>query len=313
MVEDCGLSCGLDDYYTEDEIIEGFSGVCEKWKDYIPKDKLILGLDISKNSSGVTIFDSGERFTYNISLDPDISSKRFSEVLYRRDLSKKLEFIIGGKDFDLILIEDAFVGENASTARLLFALNTAIDELILDNRCSTVDFVRVPNTVWKSWLNGINCGMDDKGLNDKEKIRIRLESIGIFESGEGYQDRLDSTGLCIGYYLGGKEDLENRLKIKDSVKFSDMEFDYASDSSFLFYGSPWVGDPENVIVFDTGKSLTKDTVIGLLSESPGSLFVSRDPVQLGYLSRVLGVESIPDGGYLGFRVKKSKYKKYVGV
>lgn len=274
----------------------------------IPKKGLFLGLDISKDSSGITYVENGERITGNIVLEDTKGVHK--EVLLRRALKEDLRELVKGKDFDVIIIEDAFVGENAETVRMLFALNTAIDEMLLDGECSTKVFVRVPNKLWKSWLcKSIDTKGVTTGLNDKEKIRICLGMIGVVEEGKGYQDRLDSTGLLVSYFLKGNEEVkEGKLEKKRKVRLCDIDASYDVDSSYLFYGRDDV-DTDKIVFLDY-KKIGKARVIELLTESPDSVFVSSEPILLGNLGIELGLDILDGGGYFAFWVKPNKLKKY---
>lgn len=275
----------------------------------IPKKGLFLGLDISKDSSGITYVENGERITGNIVLEDTKGVHK--EVLLRRALKEDLRELVKGKDFDVIIIEDAFVGENAETVRMLFALNTAIDEMLLDGECSTKVFVRVPNKLWKSWLcKSIDTEGVTTGLNDKEKIRICLEMIGVVEVGKGYQDRLDSTGLLVSYFLKGNEEVkEGKLEKKRKVRLCDIDASYDVDSSYLFYGRDEV-DTDKIVFLDY-KKIGKARVIELLTESPDSVFVSSKPILLGNLGIELGLDILDGGGYFAFWIKPNKLKKYL--
>lgn len=275
----------------------------------IPKKGLFLGLDISKDSSGITYVENGERITGNIVLEDTKGVHK--EVLLRRALKEDLRELVKGKDFDVIIIEDAFVGENAETVRMLFALNTAIDEMLLDGECSTKVFVRVPNKLWKSWLcKSIDTEGVTTGLNDKEKIRICLEMIGVVEEGKGYQDRLDSIGLLVSYFLKGNEEVkEGKLEKKRKVRLCDIDASYDVDSSYLFYGRDDV-DTDKIVFLDY-KKIGKARVIELLTESPDSVFVSSEPILLGNLGIELGLDILDGGGYFAFWIKPNKLKKYL--
>lgn len=275
----------------------------------VPSKGLYLGLDISKNSSGITLIENGERVTANSKLE-DIKGVH-KETLLRRALKEDLKQLVEGKVFDAIVIEDVFVGENAETVRLLFALNTAIDELILDGVCGCREFIRVSNQMWKSWL----CKVLDtqgvtKGLNDKEKIRICLEMIGVVETGEGYQDRLDSTGLLVSYFLKGSEEIKNgKLDKKRKVRLSDINCSYDIDSGYLFYGIDDV-DRDKIVFLDY-KKIGKTRVLELLTDNPESVFVTSEPVLLGNLGVELGLDIIEGGGYFAFWIKPNRLKKFL--
>ncbi|MGV3076355.1 hypothetical protein ACEE21_14825 [Clostridium baratii] len=274
----------------------------------IPSKGLFLGLDISKNSTGITYIENGERITGNIRLEDQEGVHK--EVLLRRALKNDLRELVEGKEFDLIVIEDAFVGENAETVRLLFALNTAIDEMILDGICSVKEFLRVSNQTWKSWLSVLDTEGVTKGFNDKEKIRMCLEMIGVTDEGEGYQDRLDSTGLIVSYFLKGKELADKgKLVKKRKVRLSDIDSSYDVDSSYLLFGRDEV-NRDNIVFLDY-KKISKSRVIELLTDSPESVFVTSQPVLLGNLGIDLGLDIIDGGGYFAFWVKPNKLKKYL--
>ena len=275
----------------------------------VPKKGLYLGLDISKNSSGITLIENGDMVTGNIVLEDKEGVHK--EVLLRRALKNDLRQLVEGREFDLIVIEDAFVGENAETVRLLFALNTAIDELILDGVCSTKKFIRVPNQMWKSWLyRSIDTLGVTKGLNDKVKIEECLRLIGVSEEGEGYQDRLDSTGLLVSYFLKGKEEVDKgKLSKKKKVRLSDIDYSYDIESGYLFYGKDDV-DTDNIVFIDYSR-LGKNRVIELLTDNPKGVFVTSKPILLGNLGTELGADIIEEGGYFAFWVKPERVSKYL--
>ena len=302
-----GLECDDIEVFSEER--GGISLEVPHISNIIPKEGLFLGLDISKNSSGITLIDNGDRITGNARLEDTEGVHK--EVLLRRALKEDLRELVEGREFDLIIIEDAFVGENAETVRLLFALNTAIDEMILDGICTCKEFVRVPNQTWKSWLcRTLDTEGVTKGLNDKEKIRICLEMIGVQETGEGYQDRLDSTGLLVSYFLKGREEVKKgKLEKKHRVRLNDINASYDIDSGYLFYGRDDV-DTDNIEFLDY-KKITKSRVIELLTDNPDRVFVTSEPVLLGNLGIDLGLDILEGGGYFAFWIKPNKLKRYL--
>lgn len=274
----------------------------------VPSKGLYLGLDVSKNSTGLTLIENGERLTGNISLEEVDSVHR--EVLLRRALKEDLRILIKNKVFDLIIIEDAFEGIDPETTRLLYALNTAIDEMILDNECGCKNFIRVSNKAWKSWLSMVDSDGVAVGLNDKEKIKIYLKMIGVEEEGEGAQDRLDSTGLIVSYFLKGKElNDKGKLKKKPKIHFSDINASYDIDTSYLFYGRDDV-NTDNIEFLDYRK-IGKKRVLELLGDNPDKVFVTSEPILLGNLGVELGLDIIDGGGYFAFWIKPNKLKKYL--
>lgn len=275
---------------------------------FIPKSGNYLGLDISELSTGVCIYSNGDKSTYNFSVNLGENSV-FGEVLLRRSLKSHLRELISGKTFEVIIIEDAYQGPNPDTTRKLYALNTAIDEMILDNEVECKKFLRVPNRVWKSWLATADTENITKGMNDKLKIETILGMLGITEIGAGFQDRLDSTGMLIGYFLC-KDKIEEweKLRNKKRVSMEDVELVYDAEPSGVFNAMSDAGIEEFLEV--TEKRWSKTKVLNHLTENPQYGYISSDLVLLGRLAYDYNLPIIDDGGYFGFWVKRSKLKKY---
>lgn len=275
----------------------------------IPKDKIFLGLDIAELSTGICIYENGKRFTANITLNYAENSPH-REVLLRRELKSDLSQVIQGKIFDAIIIEDAYQGINPSTTRLLYALNSAIDEMILDNEITCKEFIRIPNSTWKSWLYILDSNNDFKGLNDKLKIEKCLRLIGIEEFGEGYQDRLDATGMIIGYLLcKDRVDKVIARKKKVRVSISDVGLAYVEDMGMLVYEID--DDIEKREFLKNTEKISKKKIISYLTDKPDTVFISSIPVKLGRLASELNMPYIEGGGYFAFWVKSKRFKKYL--
>lgn len=272
----------------------------------IPQEGRFLGLDISKRSTGIALIEDGKYISGNITLDDQKGPHK--EVLLRRALKDDLLELVRGKTFDLIVLEDAYIGENADTVRKLYALNTAIDEIILDGLCECNKFLRVSNQTWKSWLYTLDKYKVTKGYNDKEKIKVCLEMIGVSDRGEGYQDRLDSLGMLVGYFLKGKKEVDKGRFTNKKVNIKDVEFAYEIDTGYLFYGRDDI-DLSKVEFFE-GR-ISKSRIVELLTENPDTVFISSDIIKLGYLGESLELGVIDEGGYFAFGIKKSRRKKYL--
>ena len=278
-------------------------------KTLIPENQSFLGLDISEHSTGICIYRDGIRKTYNSVLNFSEKSP-FKETLLRRELKGDLSGLISGQKFDVIIIEDVVQGTNPATTRVLYAINTAIDELILDGVVECNEFYRVQNSVWKRWLCKLDPDGKYKGLNDKVKVEKLLESIGITESGDGYQDRLDATGMVVGYLLCKDEVKENEEKKKKRrVEWSDVGICYAGDGTELSYG---IEDGiEERIYLKSGERYSKKKILDYLTDKPTAIFISSKKVVLGRVASEMGLPYIEGGGYFAFWVKTSKLKKYL--
>lgn len=295
---------GTEDYYKcskFDRLIE---------ENIIPKTGYFLGLDISQNSSGICLYANGVRNTYNSKVDYD-KNDVFAEARMRKQLKEDLLEVINGNELELIVIEDVFEGANAEVVRKLYALNTAIDDLILDGLVVCKDFVRVQNGVWKSWLSVVDSNKDLKGFNDKEKIQGYLKILGIEESGDGFQDRLDATGMVIGYFLNKVNGETAVVEKKKRVKFKDVSVVYEEDIDLVIMGMAY-GNEENVNVrYFEGKRISKKLMTDYLTEDPDKLFISKDKVNIGLLAEELGLPIYESGGYVGFWIDSNKKKKYI--
>ena len=295
---------GTEDYYK----CSSFDKLTEE--NIIPKTGYFLGLDISQNSSGICLYANGVRNTYNSKVDYD-KNDVFAEARMRKQLKQDLLEVINGNELELIVIEDVFEGANAEVVRKLYALNTAIDDLILDGLVVCKDFVRVQNGVWKSWLSVVDSNKDLKGFNDKEKIQGYLKILGIEESGDGFQDRLDAAGMVVGYFLNKANSGTVVVEKKKRVNFKDISVVYEEDIDLVIMGMAY-GNEENVNVrYFEGKRISKKLMIDYLTENPDMLFISKDKVNIGLLAEELGLPIYENGGYVGFWVDGNKKKKYL--
>lgn len=279
----------------------------------IPIKGVFLGLDVSQNSTGITLYEDGVKTQANLTLEtPKNVSHR--EVLCRRELKKYYKELFGGKHFDVILIEDAFQGKDPQVVRLLYGLNTAIDELILDGEITCDKFLRVNNKAWKSWLFRLDTRGIYKGLEDKLRIESCLSLIGITtDHSEGYQDRLDSNGLLVGYFnckeIADRMDSDSHKK---RISFSDIEYDYQEMDEMVIDSARGTSDEcLNIIVIDEAR-WSKRKMIDYLTDFPNRMYLTKNPVKLGNLGTVLGLPYLENGGYFGFWVRGTRQKKYLG-
>lgn len=306
------------DFYTEMALEDDFGVGTEIYSDesnilsefsIIPKVGIFLGLDISEASSGVCLYKNGEKVLANISLETS-EREDFFEVKLRRELKGYLLEFIDGNILDLVIIEDAYQGINPSTTRKLYALNTAIDELILDGQVECKKFLRVSNGTWKSWLYALDTENTYKGLKDKVRIEKCLGIIGIHEEGKGYQDRLDATGMLIGYfYEGYKSDGKKKHK---SLGIVDVCFSHKADIDFITEDvrNERGEDEVDIRIVEIGqRNLSKDLIVSLIQRDPKPVYVFDKEVVLGAFGGRLGINTDVDEGYLGFWLKRSKYKK----
>lgn len=278
----------------------------------IPRDELCLGLDISEQNSGICMYENGEKFVANAVLESKEGD--FYEVRLRRELKECLREVVEGKNFDLIIIEDAFQGINPKVTRKLYAINTAIDELILDGVCSCKKFLRVNNQQWKSWLFTIDKDGLYKNLEDKKRIEECLRLLGVVEPHtDGYQDRLDSCGMLVGYYLC-KDRISHDMYVKSfkKVSMSDVEVAYLEDIEAIKFAAGY-GQRDIMTMLIDDKRISKSLIIQKLTELPNIIYITRNLVNLGILGDTFGLPPIIGGGYFGFWVREDKIEKYMNL
>ena len=306
MIDSIGLE-GLEDSF-ETKTLEVVNR-----KNIYPSKGYLLGLDISEESTGLCFVENGSSTTGNITLNDELKEILKSdkachwETLLRRELKKNLLELINGIDFEVIIVEDVFSGVNAKTTRMLYALNTAIDELILDGYCSCKDFVRVSNKVWKSWLYEVaDPAKKFRGLTDKLRIESCLGELGIIEDHiKGYQDRLDATGMLIGYLLKGSKKKDEMSR--PHIAWSDIEFSFCMDTSDILEGSEeWVSVDR--VSFIHLSRLTKKVILEIVNSDYSRVYITDDLVSLGALGIKIKTDMIGEG-YLGFWVKRSKRRR----
>lgn len=270
----------------------------------IPKTGRYLSLDVSKTSTGFTIVEDHKMAWANINLKTSMEAVH-GEALLRREFRHELKRYIGGMSFDAIIVEDVFSGSQVQGVRSLYALNTVIDDMILDGDISCPDdgFVRVQNGMWKKWLRTLDPEGNIRSHNDKQQIAKLLEIVGIVADGKGHQDRLDSMGMLAGYFLVKRgfagTGASNEVKKTSDIKIRDVHAEYVANKSEL----------EAILKMLTGPvekfhgKLSQKSVLQALHDRPKHAYYTPNLVSLGVLAKTLDVTAYPFGGYLVFYLK----------
>lgn len=197
-----------------------------------------ISLDISKNSTGVCLWEGGDYRLFRIDIETPYNSKDpLSEARMRKEFRGYLETLTGGRKFEVGVVENVFGGENFETTRILLSLNTVLDEMILDRVCSIERYFKRENSAWKKWFRLLtNVG---KGLNHKYEIQeiMRFLEFDFFLENEhlrptdkldiGFQDKLDATGLLCALSLELNSNIKTTTRRK--VRLSDLKFGFVSD------------------------------------------------------------------------------------
>ena len=254
--------------------------------DILPKTGLHLGLDISKTSTGVSLVEDGVIRSWNLTLRESEDIK-FAEILLRRELKQLFLDEFKGLSFETIVLEDVYEGENPETTRLLYSLNTVIDEMILDGDISCKDFVRANNKSWKSWLWSIEPQI---GKGHKEKLRTEevLTYLGVKDSGKGYQDRFDSLGMLVGYFFKKISDDLVGFKVP-RVTWTKVKYVVVRDITTLDE-VPFEYRERPIVEVNIGrKALTKEYIKYLVGLHSGKLVIIKSDNSLDLAFKLLDI------------------------
>lgn len=221
-----------------------------------------LGLDLSKTSTGIAVFNSGTVSTEAVGLHTDIDSSPYGLAMLRRELYSVLKEKLAGQQFDTVVVEDIFIGANVKSYRILAAINTVPDDLILDGVFGCKNLVRVNNRIWKHHLVK---GEGIRGFNDKQRVNEALAHRGIVISGKGSQDQLDAIGMVIGWYYSLYEKDTTTKKGGDKYTLRDLQVQYKSNLEDIVYTS----STNRHVLEDTG---VQEEGFDYLKSRPGGTF-----------------------------------------
>ena len=219
-----------------------------------------LGLDIAKNHSGVCIYKDGDVKQIGFELSKYDNSDSHGDYRMRLDLKEHLKELIGGMEFNYIIVEDVYGGENYDTVRKLIVLQTVIDELIFEGTVKCNHFYRWLKTKWFKYfkeyyparkglkskiatqeiLNYLEDSfyLSNNTLSDREKEKIYFEDI------------CDATAMLCGlalYISKGSEDEEvtDKITMKDiKMYYLEYEDDYLRLNDEKIRCEGWYGVTE---------------------------------------------------------------------
>lgn len=271
---------------VEDDGIRIYESIT--YHDLIPKTGYHLGLDLSKNSTGITVIHDGVYESHNFTITELGKDVQFRELIYRRQLYDYLKEKYDGYHFQTIVVEDVHAGVDPTVTRMLYSLNTVIDELVYDGYIGCDTFVRANNKSWKSWLWSIEPQVG-KGLDDKGRIEAVLRYIGVSDEGKGYQDRLDSLGMLIGYFFKSEVKKED-LALLPRVRWSDIGYTVVESlEDVKKFPSPYNEMP--LVVVDAGtKEIKKDYIKYQVASNLGKLVAIKSSKSITLVCKLLGIE-----------------------
>lgn len=196
----------------------------------LSNDEVVVGLDISTVSTGVAVLSNQGIKVANIDVSHAASKNDVFETIKRRlSLEQQLSEMLNGLGIRWLVVEDVFMGTNATTYKELVNLNNVPDELLVKGVLSATQpiedvLVRVQSRVWKSWIRP---KIQDQGgiihdggryLSDKQVVRQSLAAWGInpdsLGGGKGNQDRCDAFGMAFGLILNKENEKDEGSEVK---------------------------------------------------------------------------------------------------
>lgn len=271
-----------------------------------------IGLDKSKNGTGISIWNGSEVEHYGFGLEIDYDkADPLSEIKMRREFRDKLIPIVKGKHFEVAIVEDVFGGKSFDTTRKLLALNTVFDELILDGVCTVGEFYKWENTLWKKYFRKI-CKI--KGYpDDKTEIQKIFEylqypyymtQINSESRDKQFQDKLDSLGMLCALSVfkgeGGKIPKKKLRLTQVIVK------PFGTFEEVMYAGDKVLSDS---IAHEADiKGNVKDGILRTLTDAePDKVFYTiQDNACLGTLALELDLELSPYGSTILYFYRKKR-------
>lgn len=171
-----------------------------------------LGLDISKNSTGVCLYQNGIMSLYKIHIESKYdTSNSMWEAEMKQEFKGYLTKLVKGKEFDLVVVENTINGVNAVTNKELTLLNTVFDDLVIEGVCKVKkeNLVRPTAVMWRRVLKELAGNISASNVKElTEKLLLRLGYEFVIEHRDdtdnakkdiGYYDICDATGMLISY------------------------------------------------------------------------------------------------------------------
>ena len=256
-------------------------------RNLIPLDVVLLGVDPSKNSTGVFLWSTEGAWSEKLPTIPSYSGE-YAEVLSRRKLGEYLlNFLEGKPQPTHVVIEDAFIsGKHLSSARILGALNTALDEVLLDTGlCDKVRYYRIPSPSWKAkWIDYSGLTYLNLISDPKKKVVEFLESV-IWDGDmscedylftlnpdrKGIQDRRDAFACAVSIFIPSEKG-ERKVKQSEVVIKANPDIDVLLRML-----------PDRELIESPITQLSKPRITTLLSQYPDNVFCTSIPVSVGVL------------------------------
>ena len=248
------------------------------------EDKVYLGLDPSRTSTGIVLVHDGIVESWNSSPSTTRTGV-MAGVLDKEEIKSDLRMLLNEVKIDVAVVEKVFFGGYISSFIKLVEIMNMTEELIIEGSLQVDKLIRVQNTTWKSWLREFR-SQDNAKLNGnqgKEMVNDCLTNMGLIhhiEEGKGWQDRVDAFGMLVGYQLQLKE---SRNKYRFNLKDMLVE---------MLTGDEWLREKEESSWrYISAGRITSNTLLKELEKNPHKVLLSKEKVSLGFESLHMGVKT----------------------
>lgn len=214
-----------------------------KVEDILGSFKSGIGLDISKNHTGVALWRDGKLETLGFAIDMEYDKNSYlAEARMRQEFKQKLYDILKGQTWEVCIIEDVYGGTNFDTTRKLLALNCVIDELVLEDKICIDYLYRFKEAEWLKDLrkianvgNKLNAKYECQKILEYLQFDFLLEHINDKKSVKMdifFEDRCDATGQLLG--LAMRLNSNDRAVKSSSVRLKDLKMYFLEDEDDTF-------------------------------------------------------------------------------
>lgn len=276
-----------------------------------------IGLDISKNHTGVAMWYDGKLETFGFAVDMTYEKNSYlAEARMRNEFKTKLRDLLSGRKWEVCIVEDVYGGTNFDTTRKLLALNCVVDELVLEEQLQIDYIYRFKEAEWLKDLRTIaNVG---KRLNPKYETQRILEYLSfdfLLEHDKDrkadkerifFEDRCDATGQLLA--LAMRLSINDREIKESSVRLRDLKMFFLEDADETLMLSDDIVRHNEIVLEDFPEGMDIEGALLTMAEKHPKNVISIlvDTSKLGVFGVKNGFTFFEQGyGYLVFYNKRT--------
>lgn len=279
-----------------------------------------IGVDISKNHTGIAMWRDGKLTTYGFAIDMEYDKTSYlAEARMRQEFKQKMQELLQGYQWEVCIIEDVYGGTNFDTTRKLLALNCVIDELVLEEKV-TIDYIyRFKEAEWIKDLrqimkfgNKLNPKFECQKILEYLQFDFMLEHMQDKKSKKleiFYEDICDATGqlLALAMHLNS----EDRKVKSSSTKLRDIKMYFIEDQDDILMMNDEIVRNSEIVLEDFPDGSIEDCLVSMAEKHPKEVIsILVDTSKLGIFGVKNGFTYYEQGyGYLVFYNKRTIKKK----